>query len=74
MKELLPFSLNTVKKSEYEIYAYCLIESHFLLLIKEGINLIFSTVKSSLKVPNVFNRGSQTISSPFAILLKDFLF
>jgi hypothetical protein len=74
MKNLLPFSLNTVKKSEYEIYAYCLMESHVHLLIKEGINLIFSIAIFPLKVLNVSNRGSQTITSPLAIMLKGLLF
>ena len=50
------------KKSEYEIYAYCLMESHFLLLIKEGINLIFSIVISSLKVLNISDNGCHTIT------------
>jgi hypothetical protein len=72
MKNLLPFSLNTVKKSEYEIHAYCLMESHVHLLIREGINLIFSIAISSLKVLNVSNRGSQKITSPLAILPKGF--
>jgi len=40
--------------------------SYVHLLIKEGINLIFSIAISSLKVLNVSNRGSLTISSPLA--------
>lgn len=50
------------KKSEYEIYAYCLMESYVHLLIKEGINLIFSIVTSSLKVLNISDNGCHTIT------------
>jgi len=42
-------------------------KSHAYLLIKEGINLIFSIPISPLKVLNASNRGSQTIPSPLAL-------
>jgi len=74
MKKLLSFSLYTVKKSEYEIYAYRLMESHFFLLVKEGINLIFFIVIFPLKVLNVFNNGNQVIILGRTSLLRFCLF
>jgi len=47
-------------------------KSHVHLLIKEGINLVFSIAISSLKVLNASNRGSLSISSPLAFKLKGF--